>query len=76
MKVSHTVAALSVSFDEENLVSPTGLVPVMRLAENAGLHALADEWLSIPTDYPEDSVIPSCACHARPGADEGAYSSG
>ncbi|NVM96989.1 IS1380 family transposase, partial [Arthrobacter sp. AETb3-4] len=48
MKVSHTVAALSVSFDEENLVSPTGLVPVMRLAENAGLHALADEWLSIP----------------------------
>lgn len=50
MKVSHTPTAVSVSFDEENLVSPAGLVPVMRLAEDAGLHALADEWLSIPTD--------------------------
>lgn len=50
MQVSHTRSAVSVSFDEENLVSPVGLVPVMRLAEEAGLHALADEWLSIPTD--------------------------
>lgn len=50
MQVSHTVAAMSVSFDEENLVSPTGLVPVMRLAEETGLHLLADEWLTIPTD--------------------------
>ena len=50
MIVSHTRAAVSVSFDEENLVSPVGLVPVMRLAEDAGLHSLADEWLSVPTD--------------------------
>ncbi|MFQ4149403.1 IS1380 family transposase [Arthrobacter sp. LAPM80] len=50
MLVSHTPAAVSVSFDEQNLVSPTGLVPVMRLAEDAGLHALADEWIKIPTD--------------------------
>lgn len=50
MQVSHTRAAVSVSFDEENLVSPTGLVPVMRLAQDAGLHSLADEWLSLPTD--------------------------
>ena len=50
MLVSHTRAAVSVSFDEENLVSPTGLVPVMRLAQDAGLHALADEWIKIPTD--------------------------
>ena len=50
MQVSHTRAAVSVSFDEENLVSPTGLVPVMRLAEDAGLHSLADEWIKIPTD--------------------------
>ncbi len=50
MLVSHTPAAVSVSFDEENLVSSTGLVPVMRLAQDAGLHALADEWLTIPTD--------------------------
>lgn len=50
MLVSHTRTAVSVSFDEENLVSPTGLVPVMRLADDAGLHSLADEWLSVPTD--------------------------
>lgn len=50
MLVSHTRAAVSVSFDEGNLVSPAGLVPVMRLAQDAGLHALADEWLSVPTD--------------------------
>ena len=41
---------MSVSFDEENLVSPSGLVPVMRLAQDAGLHELSDEWLSVPTD--------------------------
>ena len=50
MIVSHTPAAVSVSFDEQNLVSPTGLVPVMRLAQDAGLHSLADEWIKIPTD--------------------------
>ena len=50
MQVSHTPAAVSVSFDEENLVSPSGLVPVMRLAQDAGLHELADRWLSVPTD--------------------------
>lgn len=49
MLVSHTRAAVSVSFDEENLVSPAGLVPVMRLARDAGLHTLADEWVKIPT---------------------------
>lgn len=50
MQVSHKPAAVSVSFDEPNLVSAAGLVPVMRLAKDAGLHGLADEWLSVPTD--------------------------
>jgi len=31
-------------------VSSAGLVPVMKLAEKAGLHRLADRWLSVPTD--------------------------
>jgi hypothetical protein len=31
-------------------VSAVGLLPVMRLAEKAGLRALADRWLSVPTD--------------------------
>lgn len=50
MQLSHTGASLSVSFDEPNLVSAAGLVPVMGLASAAGLGDLADEWLSVPTD--------------------------
>lgn len=50
MQVSHTRAGVSVSFDEPNLVSVAGLVPVMRLAESAGLRVLGDEHLSVPTD--------------------------
>src|SRR5450830_418796 len=50
MQVSHSARAVSVSFDDPNLVSSAGLVPVMKLAEKAGLHRLADRWLSVPTD--------------------------
>jgi len=41
---------MSVAFDDPNLVSPAGLVPVLALAERAGLADLADEHLSVPTD--------------------------
>jgi hypothetical protein len=40
----------SAVFDEPNLVSAAGLVPVAGLARNAGLRRLADEHLSVPTD--------------------------
>lgn len=50
MQVSHKPSAVSVSFDEPNLVSAAGLLPVMSLARDAGLHELADEWLTVPTD--------------------------
>ena len=50
MKLSHTSAATSAVFDEPNLISVAGLVPVMRLAERAGLSRLADQWLTVPTD--------------------------
>lgn len=50
MQVSHKPSAVSVSFDEPNLVSCAGLLPAMALARQAGLHDLADEHLSIPTD--------------------------
>ena len=50
MQVSHTPAAVSASFDDPNLVSTAGLVPIMRLAQNAGLAALSQQWLSVPTD--------------------------
>ena len=50
MQVSHTPAAVSVSFDEPNLIGSAGLVPVMELAAEAGLHQLAGGRLSVPTD--------------------------
>ncbi|WP_136710122.1 IS1380 family transposase [Agromyces sp. H66] len=50
MQFKHAPAAVSVSFDDPNLVSAAGLVPVMRLAEQAGLRELANTWLSVPSD--------------------------
>jgi Transposase DDE domain group 1 len=43
VRLSHTVARTSAAFDDPNLVSHSGLVPVMALAERAGLHELAAE---------------------------------
>ena len=37
-------------FDDPNLVSSAGLVPVLALAESAGLRRLADAHLTVPTD--------------------------
>jgi len=50
VQLSHTPAATSAVFDDPNLISSAGLVPILRLAETAGLGALADERLSVPTD--------------------------
>ena len=50
MQVSHNPSAVSVSFDEPNLVSTAGLLPAMVLARDSGLHELVDQWLSVPTD--------------------------
>lgn len=49
MQLSHTAAAMSATFDDPNLVSTAGLVPTLRLAQNIGLHTLADSRLSGPT---------------------------
>ena len=50
MKLSHTLQATSPRFDDPNLVSFAGLVPVLALAERAGLRELADQHLTVPTD--------------------------
>jgi hypothetical protein len=50
MQLSHTPAARSAVFDDPNLVSSAGLVPVLALAESAGLDSLADRLLRVPTD--------------------------
>jgi Transposase DDE domain group 1 len=59
---SHRVAA---RFDEQNLVSCAGLVPVMRLAERVGLAELVDA-----------RVRPDMATGARPGAKTAAIVAG
>ena len=50
MQLSHTLPVVSATFDEPNLVSAAGLVPLMALARTAGLRELADERMSVPTD--------------------------
>ncbi|HEV8278444.1 MAG TPA: hypothetical protein VGQ26_22485 [Streptosporangiaceae bacterium] len=43
MRLLHELAKIHASFDDPNLVSRAGLVPVMALAEQAGLPGLAGE---------------------------------
>ncbi|QGN31977.1 IS1380 family transposase [Microlunatus sp. Gsoil 973] len=50
MQLSHTRPVAVAAFDDPNLVSSAGLVPLLRLAENVGLRGLADEFLTVPTD--------------------------
>ncbi|NHC22919.1 IS1380 family transposase, partial [Nocardioides sp. IC4_145] len=50
MQLSHTTGATSAVFDDPNLLSSAGLVPVVALAESAGLGSLAQDRLSVPTD--------------------------
>ena len=47
MRLSHARAAISVRFDDPNLVSCAGLVPVMALADRCGLPALLREHVKI-----------------------------
>ena len=47
MQVSHRFGSGSAVFDEDNLVSCAGLVPVMALAEQAGLSRLLDNKIRI-----------------------------
>jgi hypothetical protein len=50
MKLSHTLRATSAVFDDPNLVASGGLLPMLALAQSAGLGDLTDEHLSVPTD--------------------------
>lgn len=49
MQASHKVSAV---FDDPNLVSAAGLVPVLWLAESAGMHGLVAEHLSVDSPNP------------------------
>src|SRR5215207_8592834 len=49
MQLSHSLPATSVGFDDPNLVSSAGLVPVLGLASRCGLHTAAGAWLTVPS---------------------------
>ncbi|UJP09660.1 IS1380 family transposase [Microbacterium sp. KUDC0406] len=50
MQFKHAPAAVSAVFDDPNLVSAAGLVPMLRLARSAGLDELTQSRLRVPTD--------------------------
>lgn len=47
MLSNHTAAGIAYSFDEPNLISSSGLVPVIHLAQATGLKQLADHWITV-----------------------------
>ena len=49
MQSSHTFSVESAVFDEPNLVSAAGLVPVLELAEQTGLSRLISEHVELPS---------------------------
>jgi hypothetical protein len=49
MQSSYTFTIGSAVFDERNLVSAAGLVPVLELAEQTGLSALIAEHVRLPS---------------------------
>jgi hypothetical protein len=46
VQASHKISAV---FDDPNLIGSAGLVPVLRLAEHAGLHDMLRQHLSVPS---------------------------
>lgn len=50
MRLRYGPPVTAVTFDDPNLVSCAGLVPVMRLAEQAGMHDAVADRVSLPTD--------------------------
>ncbi|SMX96369.1 hypothetical protein BLIN101_03131, partial [Brevibacterium linens] len=57
---NHTPASVSHSFDDENLTATTtGLVPIMSLAQMAGLPDLAEDRLTVTTTGADKGANPA-----------------
>jgi hypothetical protein len=71
MRSSHTAGSVSASFDDPNLVSHAGVVPVMRLAEHAELLDLADARLTLggPAGSNAGAKVASIVAGMAAGAD-------
>jgi hypothetical protein len=50
VRLRHDVPVARAVFDDPNLVSHAGVVPVMRLAERAGLYRAVSAKVRVPTD--------------------------
>jgi hypothetical protein len=50
VRLQHRPGAVRATFDDPNLVSCAGLVPVMRLAESVGLHRVVEQNVHLPGD--------------------------
>ena len=70
MRLSHVPAQINAAFDDRNLVSHGGLVPVMALAERAGLPDLLAEHVrpgsECGVNAPVKVELPGCG-HGRRG---------
>jgi len=83
---SYTFTAGSAVFDEQNLVSSAGLVPVLELAEQAGLSELIGEHVDLPSTRVKSgavnpagkltSIIAAMACGADSIDDAGVLRAG
>ncbi len=71
MRLLHSTKATSARFDEPNLVSCAGLVPVMRLGQDCDLAALVGEHLKVPGSVGANAVlkIPAIVAGMIAGAD-------
>ena len=50
VQLSHTARGSTAVFDDPNLIASAGLIPMLALADSAGLAELAQGRLSVPTD--------------------------
>ncbi|MDX6389884.1 MAG: hypothetical protein QOJ73_947 [Streptosporangiaceae bacterium] len=75
MRLLHGLAKTCATFDDPNLVSRAGLVPVMALAERAGLGGLAEEHVAIGRACGVNAhlKIPCLAAPLLPGKDTVAF---
>jgi Transposase DDE domain group 1 len=71
VRLLHDLAKIHVTFDDPNLVSRAGLVPVMALAQRAGLAALVDEHVGIgrPCGVNPQVKVPAIVAGMIGGAD-------
>jgi hypothetical protein len=71
MRLSHTAPVAAACFDDPNLVSAAGVVPVMRLAAEAGLGELAGDLVTVPTDKGANpgGKVTALVCGMVAGAD-------